>query len=296
MFRRRAASVVVAAALASVALTACSADSEVEPSKAAASGAELNLTAGTPEANKARKGTGDWAIGTKAASSQQLTWTALKKAPAGNIVNGSNLALYRFENDSANPSQATCSGTCATVWPPVLVKFNEQGKTRIMIDGIPNQRKAVGVVKRADGTYQLTLGGWPLYRFNQDAKAGDLKGEGRDGKWFAIGPDGQPAFKGGNTGGGGQPEQSQKPGKPGALTLLSDPNDTSENNAARRVSGSGCVNVREDVASAIQDISGSEVKIWTELNCKGRSAIVSSDILDLNSIGFNDQISSVFFG
>ncbi|MFI9116979.1 hypothetical protein [Streptomyces venezuelae] len=169
-------------------------------------------------------------------------------------------------------------------------------KTQVYIGGI--SAKAVGVVERADGTFQLTLNGWPLYRFNQDVKAGDLLGESRDGKWFAVAGDGQPAFREGPVSGGDEQAPGDRPlGKPGMMTLLSDPNDTSENNAARRISGSGCVNVRPDnVASAIRDISGSSVKNWSEPNCKGRSALVSADILDLNTIDFDNDISSVFFG
>ncbi|MFD9053239.1 hypothetical protein [Streptomyces zaomyceticus] len=289
MLRRRAASVVAAAVLGSVALTACG-GGEAKTEKPTASTAGVSIAAGTPEA-KEQKGTGDWAISTKGSLSQRFQWTRLQVGPKGNVVNGSGLAIYRFENDSAKPSAATCNDSCATTWPPVLV----DRKTHVYIDGI--SAKAVGVVQRADGTFQLTLNGWPLYRFNQDLKAGDLFGEGRAGNWFAVDANGQPAFRGGAADGDEQAPGNQTPGKPGAMTLLSDPNDTSENNAARRVTGSGCVDVRpQNIASAIRDISGTSVKIWSEQGCKGRSALVSADILDLNTIGFDNDISSVFFG
>ncbi|WP_229839845.1 hypothetical protein [Streptomyces brasiliensis] len=53
--------------------------------------------------------------------------------------------------------------------------------------------KAVGAIRRADGQVQITVGGRPVYRFAGDARAGDLNGQGVDGKWFAVGPTGEKA-------------------------------------------------------------------------------------------------------
>ncbi|WP_225858909.1 COG4315 family predicted lipoprotein [Streptomyces albicerus] len=96
----------------------------------------------------------------------------------------------------------------------------------------------MNTVTRADGTVQLTLGGWPLYRFSGDVRSGDVNGQGQDDKWFAIGADGEAIQSldgdngGGNTGGGNGGNTGG--GRQGAITLLSEPNDTSENNPARR--------------------------------------------------------------
>ncbi len=46
---------------------------------------------------------------------------------------------------------------------------------------------------RADGSTQVTLNGWPLYRFARDTAPGDTKGEGVGGTWHATGGDGKPA-------------------------------------------------------------------------------------------------------
>jgi predicted lipoprotein with Yx(FWY)xxD motif len=50
----------------------------------------------------------------------------------------------------------------------------------------------VGTVTREDGTRQVTLNGWPLYRFGKDTP-GAAKGEGVGGTWHAIAPTGKPA-------------------------------------------------------------------------------------------------------
>ncbi|MFF3249129.1 hypothetical protein ACFYWY_36620, partial [Streptomyces sp. NPDC002870] len=66
-------------------------------------------------------------------------------------------------------------------------------------------------------------------------------------------------------------------------------------NSIRNVTGSGCVNVRpENTASAIRP--GSTAKIWSERDCKGRSLVVDKDIADLGTVGFDNDISSIFFG
>jgi len=103
----------------------------------------------------------------------------------GTVVTSQGYTLYRFAKDTAKPSKSTCAGGCATTWPPVL------GDGVPSVDGL--SADLVGTVGRADGTQQLTLNGWPLYRFAKDTAPGDVRGEGVGGSWQAIGPDGKPA-------------------------------------------------------------------------------------------------------
>ena len=44
---------------------------------------------------------------------------------------------------------------------------------------------------RKDGTKQLTIGGWPVYRYIGDKKPGQWKGQNVGGKWFVVKPDGK---------------------------------------------------------------------------------------------------------
>lgn len=46
---------------------------------------------------------------------------------------------------------------------------------------------------RTDGTKQLTVGGWPAYRYAKDVNAGDVNGQGVGAKWYALAPDGKKA-------------------------------------------------------------------------------------------------------
>ncbi|WP_081617699.1 hypothetical protein [Amycolatopsis methanolica] len=50
--------------------------------------------------------------------------------------------------------------------------------------------RLAGVLVRPDGVRQLTLGGWPLYRYVNDTAPGQVNGQGVDGTWFVIAPSG----------------------------------------------------------------------------------------------------------
>ncbi|MGW3786517.1 COG4315 family predicted lipoprotein [Micromonospora chokoriensis] len=101
------------------------------------------------------------------------------------VADGQGRTLYRFDKDRAKPSTSNCNGECATVWPPLLVRSPGQ----IYPSGI--NPKLVGYVERADGTCQVTIGGWPVYLFAKDAAPGDVKGQGVGDTWFAISPTGE---------------------------------------------------------------------------------------------------------
>jgi predicted lipoprotein with Yx(FWY)xxD motif len=98
------------------------------------------------------------------------------------VVDGKGMTVYRFEKDTAQPPRSNCTAACATQWLPVPYTAD------MKIEGI--DQKLIGSVPRADGTAQVTLAGWPVYRFSGDAKPGDIKGQGKDGVWFAFAPNG----------------------------------------------------------------------------------------------------------
>jgi predicted lipoprotein with Yx(FWY)xxD motif len=107
-------------------------------------------------------------------------------AKLGKIVtDGAGFTLYRFDQDTAEPPKSNCDGDCAKAWPPVPA----DGAT--VASGI--DKSLLGEVTRADGTKQLTIAGWPMYRYAKDTKAGDINGEGVKGTWFATAPTGKKA-------------------------------------------------------------------------------------------------------
>jgi len=106
------------------------------------------------------------------------------------VVDGTGFTLYRFDKDKPKPSKSNCNGACAGQWPPVVVASADAVKD-VQLDGV--NRAAVATVKRADGTMQLTIGGWPVYRFSGDKQAGDTAGQGVGKTWFAVTPTGKKA-------------------------------------------------------------------------------------------------------
>lgn len=99
------------------------------------------------------------------------------------VTDGEGWTLYRFDKDSANPPTSNCAGECAKIWPPALTDGNPE------ISGIAPDK--VGTVNRQEGTKQLTIGGWPVYRYAGDEKPGQWKGQGVGGTWFVVAPDGK---------------------------------------------------------------------------------------------------------
>ncbi|MFI7358145.1 SCO0930 family lipoprotein [Streptomyces avidinii] len=103
------------------------------------------------------------------------------------LTDSAGLTLYRFDKDTAKPPKSNCDGDCAKTWPVVAA-----GDVTAAAGMDP---ALLGEVVRTDGSKQLTVAGWPAYRFNKDAKAGDVNGQGVGGVWFAFGPDGKKAAK-----------------------------------------------------------------------------------------------------
>ncbi|WP_211277809.1 hypothetical protein [Couchioplanes caeruleus] len=109
-------------------------------------------------------------------------------SPALNVphlININQAVLYRFDDDTSKPSRSNCNDACAMKWPPVTIQ--EDGK--VYLAGVDPEQ--VGAIRREDGAIQLTIGGWPVYRFAEDSKPGDLKGQGVAGSWFVVSPQGE---------------------------------------------------------------------------------------------------------
>jgi predicted lipoprotein with Yx(FWY)xxD motif len=110
------------------------------------------------------------------------------------LTDSEGFTLYRFEKDTSKPAKSNCTGDCEKAWPVVLADGAEAPP------GVDSS--LIGSVARADGTKQLTVDGWPMYRYAQDTKPGDAKGQGVGGTWYAAAPNGKKASPD-NTGGAG---------------------------------------------------------------------------------------------
>lgn len=95
------------------------------------------------------------------------------------LVDAAGMTLYGLLDDS--PDSSTCEGACADAWPPV------PGDSQIPDGADPELFR---VIERADGSTQLAVGDWPLYRFSGDGAPGDINGQGSGDVWFVANPDG----------------------------------------------------------------------------------------------------------
>ena len=98
------------------------------------------------------------------------------------VVDGAGLTLYRSDKDSPAPPASRCVDACLDQWKPVLAD-----DAQIAVSGV--EATAVGTITRKDGKQQVTLAGWPLYRFVGDTKPGDIAGQCKGG-FFAVTPTG----------------------------------------------------------------------------------------------------------
>lgn len=85
------------------------------------------------------------------------------------LTDDKGMSLYTFDKDTAGISN--CNGTCATLWPPLLVKKGEY------------KSASYTRIKRNDGSLQWAYNGQPLYTWVRDTKPGDTTGDGVKGVW-----------------------------------------------------------------------------------------------------------------
>ena len=82
------------------------------------------------------------------------------------LVDAKGRALYR--NDQERSGMVLCTGNCAQIWKPLLVRGTPKAK------GVHGK---LGVMRRAGGARQVTYNGKRLYTFALD-KAGMVTGNG----------------------------------------------------------------------------------------------------------------------
>jgi predicted lipoprotein with Yx(FWY)xxD motif len=96
------------------------------------------------------------------------------------LSNGRGRALYLFTADRGKAS--TCSGDCATAWPPYIVK-------RKPVAGSGVRRGLIGTTRRDDGRLQATYAGHPVYFYVDDNEPGEVLCQAVNefgGFWYVV--------------------------------------------------------------------------------------------------------------
>lgn len=112
------------------------------------------------------------------AGSKRVVMTAKNKTLGKTIlVNLQGLTLYSLSVE--RHGRFICkNAACLSLWKPLLIRKGTK----------PTGVTGLGTVKRPTGTIQVTYKGGPLYRFVNDRKPGDIKGNGfKDvGTWHVV--------------------------------------------------------------------------------------------------------------
>jgi len=112
------------------------------------------------------------------------TATATVAGQSETILVGENgMTLYYYTPDKGT-RQATCTGQCLALWPPLLMPAGITKPT-----GEKGVNGTLGTVTSPAGGMQVTYNGWPLYFWTKDKAPGDTTGQNVAGKWFVVPPD-----------------------------------------------------------------------------------------------------------
>ncbi|WP_371606715.1 MULTISPECIES: COG4315 family predicted lipoprotein [unclassified Streptomyces] len=132
------------------------------------------------------RGSGRQADAPAAASKSPSATVSARKGMYGeSLVDDKGMTIYVFDKDTENKSN--CTGACAKAWPPLLVAATPTAGKGV-------ESNLLKTTPRSDGKKQVTYNGHPLYRFDEDQKAGDTDGQAVDAfgaKWYVIGPEGK---------------------------------------------------------------------------------------------------------
>ena len=122
-------------------------------------------------------GSGTGGVGGAAMSTPTIS-KATNRLIGDYLANSAGFSLYVFGADSAGDCQAppvsACEGDCLLSWP---IFYAQPRELAVGLDAA-----AFGSFVRADGARQTTYYGWPLYRYANDTKPGDVTGHG-SGVW-----------------------------------------------------------------------------------------------------------------
>lgn len=175
----------IVAALAALALAGCAGPAAPTNNPDTSNGGAAAVAEAAASAQAVAPAAAGAGAAQQSAPSRMALW-AVQSGPLGVVVtDGGGLPIYRYDRDGTKPPTSACTGACTKEWPPVVLSGDNQPE----LDGI--DPALVGTLQRPDGLRQLTLAGWPLYRHaGDDGNLTAVYGNGADGSWFAISPNG----------------------------------------------------------------------------------------------------------
>lgn len=95
------------------------------------------------------------------------------------LTDAAGRTLYYFSDDADGKS--ACTGGCLVNWP---IYYSADAPSDAKVE-----KSEIGEITRADGAKQSTYKGWPLYYYNEDTKAKEIKGDKVGNVWYVAKPD-----------------------------------------------------------------------------------------------------------
>lgn len=87
------------------------------------------------------------------------------------VVDAQGRTLYALSPETTH--RLLCkSSECLKFWPPLTVR-----SSRTKLTAGPSVHGRLGILRRSHGTFQVTLGGLPLYRYSGDHAKGEANGQ-----------------------------------------------------------------------------------------------------------------------
>jgi len=120
-------------------------------------------------------------------SSMGVTVSTAKVKGLGTVlVDSKGHTLYLFVPDKH--AKVTCTGACATVWPPLKLPAGQKAVAAGMA-----KSSMLGSDADPAGGRVVTYDGWPLYTYVADTTPGSAIGQASDlngGYWYVLSPSG----------------------------------------------------------------------------------------------------------
>jgi predicted lipoprotein with Yx(FWY)xxD motif len=94
------------------------------------------------------------------------------------LANPHGMTVYYYSVDKKGSGVSDCTGACAAEWPPVIAPVRIPAGIKL-----PGK---VGFIVRAGGVHQVTIDGYPVYRYAGDHAPGQANGNGIGGVWHVF--------------------------------------------------------------------------------------------------------------
>jgi predicted lipoprotein with Yx(FWY)xxD motif len=150
----------------------------------AAAALAVSACGSSPGSNGAGGAYGGGGYGTPTSSSSgstmaQTTDLRTEHTSAGTVLATSQgMTLYYRSKDKPGSGKSSCTGGCASVWPPLT--GTAQAPAGVTLPG------PIGSITRPGGVHQVTINGYPVYTYVGDKSPGQVAGNGLAGVWHVI--------------------------------------------------------------------------------------------------------------